>query len=108
MAQFRIALIPFRLEPLTLMTNPIKLYEYFSLGLPVVSAPLPEAQAMAELVYIADSPVTFAQQVAEALREQDCARRGRRKEIARNESWTARAHDICTQFTTLGWLGNHA
>jgi glycosyltransferase involved in cell wall biosynthesis len=104
MAQFRAALIPFRVEPLTLMTNPIKLYEYFSLGLPVVSAPLPEAQAMAELVYIADSPAAFARQVGVALKEEDCPRRMRRKEIARQESWSARADELYSEFEKLGWL----
>ena len=34
---FQAALIPFRINPLTLMTNPVKLYEYFSCGLPVVT-----------------------------------------------------------------------
>jgi hypothetical protein len=87
------------------MTNPIKLYEYFSLGLPVVSTPLPEAQAMSELVYIADSSAAFARQVAQALGEQDCARRERRKAVARSESWMARAHDMCAQFAALGWIG---
>src|ERR1019366_7749720 len=28
LSQFRVGLIPFRINPLTLMTNPIKLYEY--------------------------------------------------------------------------------
>ncbi len=108
MARFHVALIPFRIEPLTLMTNPIKLYEYLSLGLPVVSSPLPEAQAMEDLVYIADSPEAFAKQVATALREQDCPRRARRKELARHESWTARAAELLAEFVKLGWLGNGA
>ncbi len=99
--QFRVALIPFALNPLTMMTNPIKLYEYFCYGLPVVSAPLPETKAMGELVYIADTPEAFAQEVARALMEDDPARRVRRKEIAARESWSSRAQDISTEFSTL-------
>jgi hypothetical protein len=101
LARFRIALIPFRLNPLTLMTNPIKLYEYFSCGLPVVSTPLPEAQAMGDLVYVGANPADFALQVGRALEEDDPGKRARRREIALRESWTARAHDISVEFGTL-------
>jgi glycosyltransferase involved in cell wall biosynthesis len=101
MAQFRIALIPFRINPLTLMTNPIKLYEYFSCGLPVVSTPLPEAEAMGDLVYVGRSAGDFARQVGLALEEDDPPRRARRREIALRESWTARAQDIGAMFGAL-------
>ena len=101
LAQFRIALIPFRINPLTLMTNPIKLYEYFSCGLPVVSTPLPEAQTMGDLVYLGGSPAEFARQVSEALQEDDLQQRSRRREIARQESWEARAHAIRAELATL-------
>ena len=103
MAQFRIALIPFRINPLTLMTNPIKLYEYFSCGLPVVSTPLPEAQAMGDLVYVGTSPADFARQVGRALEEDDPRQRALRHEIAVRESWTARAHNISAEFAALSF-----
>jgi len=101
LAQFRVALIPFRVNPLTLMTNPIKLYEYFSCGLPVVSTPLPEAQTMGDLVYFGATPTDFAQQVGRALLEDDPSRPVRRREIALRESWTARALDIHAEFEAL-------
>jgi glycosyltransferase involved in cell wall biosynthesis len=101
LARFRIALIPFRINPLTLMTNPIKLYEYFSCGLPVVSTPLPEAQAMGDLVYVGASPAEFARQVGRAFEEDDPEQRARRREIALRESWTARARDISAEFGSL-------
>ena len=98
---FRIGLIPFRLNPLTLMTNPIKLYEYFSCGLPVVSTPLPEAQAMGDLVYVGSGARDFALQVAAAFQEDDRARRLRRKEIAVRENWTDRALRVSEVFHEL-------
>ncbi len=101
LSQFRAALIPFAVTPLTLMTNPIKLYEYFSFGLPVVSAPLPEAEAMGDLVYIARTPSEFAKQVSQAVREEDPGRRARRKAIAARENWTARAQHIQAEFGAL-------
>jgi len=101
LAGFRAALIPFRINPLTLMTNPIKLYEYFSCGLPVVSTPLPEMQTMAGLVYLGETPMDFAREVGRALAEDDPPRRARRREIAQQESWSARARDIQAEFEGL-------
>lgn len=101
LAKFRAALIPFRLNPLTLMTNPIKMYEYFSCGLPVVSTPLPEVQAMGNLVYLGATPDEFARQVTRALAEDDPARRTRRREIAARESWIERARSISEAFTVI-------
>ena len=92
--EFRVALIPFRINPLTSMADPIKMYEYFSCGLPVVSTPLPEAQAMGDLVYLGATPAEFARQVTRALAEDDPSRRARRREIAVRESWNERARSI--------------
>ena len=107
LASFQVALIPFRITPLTLMTNPIKMYEYFGCGLPVVTTPLPEAQTMGDLVYLASTPPEFARQVGHALAEDDPGRRMRRREIALLESWDARARDISDEFQVLwqnqGW-----
>jgi len=102
LAGFQVALIPFRITPLTLMTNPIKMYEYFSCGLPVVTTPLPEAQTMGDLVYLASTPPEFARQVGHALAEDDSGRRMRRRDIALLESWDARARDISGEFQSLG------
>ena len=102
LARARVALIPFRINPLTLMTNPIKLYEYFSCGLPVVSTPLPEAQSMNHLVYVSTTPAEFARHVARALQENDPLLRARRQQVALTESWTARARVISAEFAALG------
>jgi hypothetical protein len=83
------------------MTNPIKLYEYFSCGLPVVSTPLPEAQAMGDLVYLGATPAEFARQIGCALQEEGPSQPARRREIALRESWDARALDIRAQFEAL-------
>jgi len=114
LSRLRVALIPFTLTPLTLMTNPIKLYEYFSQGLPVVSSALPEAQAMGDLVYIGATPADFARQVTRALEESDAesdagpgaSRSARRRELAARESWAARACAVSNELHKLSAISN--
>jgi glycosyltransferase involved in cell wall biosynthesis len=100
-AKFRVGLIPFRLNALTLATNPIKLYEYFSCGMPVVSTALPEVEAMGDLAYVARTPEEFALAVRQALLENDPERQRRRMEIAARENWMARAREMAGQFEPL-------
>jgi glycosyltransferase involved in cell wall biosynthesis len=88
------AMIPFARTPLTLATNPIKLYEYFCAGLPVVSTRLPEVELYDDLVYIADTSKEFATLVSEAVREGQSARRQRRLAVARTETWGHRANTL--------------
>jgi glycosyltransferase involved in cell wall biosynthesis len=97
----RVGLIPFVVNSLTLAANPIKLYEYFAAGLPVVSAPLPEVECFGDLVYIARTPEEFANAIRQALVEHDSSRRARRREIAERESWAARVTVLEKYFLEL-------
>lgn len=56
---FDVALLPFKTLPLTLATNPVKVYEYLSAGKPVVSVDLPEISIFEDLVYKAKSAKDF-------------------------------------------------
>jgi glycosyltransferase involved in cell wall biosynthesis len=94
MREWDAALIPFRITPLTLATNPIKLYEYFSAGLPVISTTLPEVAVYGDLVYLADSADQFRERLGAALAERDPQLARRRVEAAARESWTERAARI--------------
>ena len=53
-----VGIIPFKLLPLTLATNPVKVYEYLTAGRPVVATALPElTQApVSEWVRVASGP----------------------------------------------------
>lgn len=92
----------FLVNDLTLATNPIKLYEYFSVGLPVVSTRLPEVELFGDLVYLADSPGGFSEMSSNAMREQDESLRERRIRTARQESWHARAELLLERIRLLG------
>lgn len=85
--------IPFRTSPLTLATNPIKLYEYLACGHPIVSTRLPEVRRLGRLVGIADDPHSFVHALEEAVRTGDEGRRERRR-IAEAETWQARCDSI--------------
>ncbi len=90
LSTFDVAVIPFLITDLTRAANPIKLYEYFSLGLPVVSTRLPELEPFGDLVYLADSQAEFSTQLGRAASERSPGLRQRRIETARAESWSSR------------------
>jgi glycosyltransferase involved in cell wall biosynthesis len=94
MADFDVAVIPFLKTPLTLATNPLKLYEYLCVGMPVVSTRLPEIEPFDGLVYLSDSPDDFVRQLEAAVAEEDPARRARRKLAAESNSWSARCEQL--------------
>lgn len=97
-SQFSVGLIPFRINALTQAVNPIKLYEYFSCGIPVVSTALPEVESMGDLAYVAQSSAGFVAAVRRAMMEDDLVRRSRRLEVAARESWMARAEALAAEF----------
>jgi glycosyltransferase involved in cell wall biosynthesis len=101
LAGFDVALIPFVRNELTVAANPIKLYEYFGYGLPVVSSNLPEVRMFGDLVYISRDARDFAEKVEAAAAERDPSARRRRIAVASHETWTARALALQAAFARL-------
>ncbi len=94
-AYFDVCIIPFKIIPLTLATNPVKFYEYLSAGKPVVSVELPELFAYQEDCYLARNADDFLVQLELALNERrDVDKIQRRKKLASNNSWDARVSTI--------------
>jgi glycosyltransferase involved in cell wall biosynthesis len=90
LASVDVCMIPFRISPLTMATNPLKLYEYFACGHPVVSSPLPEVLEFGDLVYIASTPNEFVAQLEVAMAETSPRKAETRRRLAERENWTAR------------------
>ena len=88
------AIIPFSQSPLTEAADMIKLYEYFSAGLPVVSTPLRQAEQFREVVYIAEDARGFSACLDQALAEHSPEKRELRLAIARQETWAHRAASL--------------
>jgi hypothetical protein len=63
---FDVAMIPFKINDITLATSPLKLYEFFAARKPVVTTPMPECMAFKE-VLIASNPGEFARSLEKAL-----------------------------------------
>ncbi len=94
-AQFDVGLIPFRVNRLTEAVNPLKLLEYFALGLPVVSTPLPEVAKHEGIgVYVGEGAKGFAAAISAALAEPDPCLKEARLRAARANSWLARASQL--------------
>lgn len=97
-ASFDVATIPFRINTLTAAVNPVKLLEYFAMGLPVVATPLPELGAYREVVHLAAGSEAFGQALEKALEPDGGEGREARMAISRSNSWESRAA------TLSGWI----
>lgn len=87
---FDVGIVPFVVNGLTRNVNPIKLREYLSAGLPVVSTDLPEVTHCRDLAYVTHTHREFIAAVEQALREDSPARRRHRSEAMLNETWERR------------------
>ncbi|MGZ7039146.1 MAG: glycosyltransferase, partial [Thermoanaerobaculia bacterium] len=100
LADFDVCLIPFRITPLTEATDPVKLYEYFSQGKPVVATPLEELRRHEPLVALASDATAFAAAIDRSLYENDPDLRIRRIEVAGANTWRDRGkvlEDVCSR-----------
>lgn len=97
---FDVCMLPFKVIPLTLATNPVKVYEYLGAGRSVVSIDLPEMKQFGELVRLADTHDGFITQIKAALSECPDINEvvSRRKAFASGQTW---AHRVKTFEQTI-------
>ena len=93
---FDACIIPFKVNPITEATDPVKVYEYLSGGKPVVSVALSELKPYRELLYLANDPGDFLSKLDQAVAENDSEMRERRRAFARQNSWESRYEKIMT------------
>lgn len=89
---FDVALMPFKVNELTLNANPLKVREYLAAGLPVVSTDIPEVSRLG-WCKVARGEEAFVQAVGECLAEGPGPSR-ERAERMRAEGWEARVEEI--------------
>jgi len=94
LSHFDVCLIPFVLNDLIKGVDPVKMYEYFSQGKPVVATDMPELAPLEDLVYIGKDTADFAAKLDQAVREDNPNLRRRRMDYAKANTWAARVDVI--------------
>ena len=87
---FDVCTIPFKINPITEATDPVKLYEYWSGGKPVVATKMSELEQYRDHVYLADNAEDFAAKLDAAIAETDPALPEQRRALARQHTWKNR------------------
>lgn len=91
---FAVGLIPYLLTERMRYVNPLKLREYLSAGLPVVSTAVPEVRRYSSLCAVAESREQFEQAIVDALRSDSPALRRARSHAMREETWERKVQEI--------------
>lgn len=92
---FDVCLLPFKIIPLTLATNPVKAYEYLSAGKPVVAVDLPEMSQFDGLIRVAADRDEFVRAVREAMETLESDETAqKRRAFARSQTWGHRAESL--------------
>lgn len=91
---FDVCMIPFTPGKLSDTINPVKLYEYFALGKPVVAYRAKELVPFSKLIYLATHKLDFLDKLREALVEKDPNIRLKRKEVAKVNDWSLKTESL--------------
>jgi glycosyltransferase involved in cell wall biosynthesis len=91
---FDVGMIPYRIDERMTFVNPLKLREYLSAGLPVVSTPVPEVTRYPHLAQVASTPDEFVAALTRALGEGGAAARAARSQAMQDETWAARVANV--------------
>lgn len=89
-----LGILPYRLNKATRAIHPVKAYDYLSVGLPVVSTPLPECDYFKGLIKVARSPEEFLNGMERELKRDNPELHRQRMEFARENTWDERVEEI--------------
>ncbi len=92
---FDVSTIPFLINDVTKSTSPIKLFEYMSLGRPIVTSKLPECLKHKDIVLTYDNSRDFVKKIDEALKlKNEKVYLEKLKTEALNNTWEKKAKQI--------------
>jgi hypothetical protein len=90
---FDVGIIPYPRTPFRIQCSPLKVFDYISFGLPVVSIDIHELKGMGDLVYLSDSQDDFVVKIGLALDEGKVLRDKRMQYCIKN-SWQSKLEDM--------------
>ena len=88
---FDICVIPFLINKHTRLIDPVKMYEYFAAGKPVVTTAIQEIETYKKLFYYSSSHEEFILNVRFALKEKNIKLRKKRQDVAQKNTWEKRS-----------------
>ncbi len=98
---FDVGIIPFIINDLTIACNPLKLLEYLSLGISVVSTNMPEVKKMEPNVIVADTKEQFIASIRTAVSQNSEKERSERRTFAEQYSWQSIAENISNKILNI-------
>ncbi len=101
LAYFDVCTIPFVLNDLIKSTNPVKFYEYISVGKPVVSSRFPELVQYEDICYLYDSKEEFDELIQKALESDSKDVIEKRKEVAQENTWNERVEEVVKRIQNI-------
>lgn len=96
-----ICLLPFKVNDLTLATNPLKIYEYLAAGKAVVATSLPECNQFGDLIKCASTKEEFLSQIISLECEDTLSEISRRKEFSKRHTWQNRTDEFLFEIDEL-------
>lgn len=91
LSQFDVTMVPFKLTEMIKGCDPIKYYEFLSAGKPVLATRMPELEKYEDVTYFIDHD-NCIEMVDKALAEDSQEKKMARMEVAKANSWQARAN----------------
>lgn len=98
---FDVGIIPFVINEMTLNVNPIKLREYLSAGLPVLSSRLPEVLKYSDLVQFASNSEEFIQKAEDLIKDHNDHEKAKRREQMAQETWEGKVEYLSSLIETF-------
>lgn len=98
---FDICIMPFIVNELIKDVNPVKIYEYLSMGKPVVAPRYKEIEEFGEYIYLSESKYEFAQNIKIAASENDSGVKEKRIKFCELNTWNHRIDSINNLITQI-------
>lgn len=100
-ADFDVGIMPYYDHPQYARSHPLKNLEYLAAGKPAVARPTQALEPFAELLYFANTPAEFSQQLERAIEEDSVELARARRAAAERNGWDERTAEIIELLANL-------